>query len=104
MTVVKVRTIHQTNFSGVLATTDRRYNTKLPLKKICKYCLKNGFSFQVGFRENTIIPNKNYIEIICEAFLHFCEDDYEYYLEKEKNLEKWLKKPSNKFKRRNYDI
>ena len=104
MTVVKVRTIHQINFSGVLATKDVRYNTKLPLKKICKYCLKNGFSFQVGFRENTIIPNKNYIEIICEAFLHFCEDDYEYYLEKEKNLEKWLKKPSNKFKGSNYDI
>lgn len=95
MTTVKVRTIHQTNFNGILKTKDVRYNTKLPLKKICKYCLKNGFSFQVGFRENTIIPNKNYIEIICESFLHFCKDDYKYYLEKEKNLEKWLKKLNN---------
>ena len=97
MTVVKVKSVYKINGCGVCETKDRRYNTKLPIKKICKYCLKNGFSFQVGFRENAIISNKNYIEITCDAFLHFGSGDYVYRIEKDNDLERWLIKSSNKF-------
>ena len=97
MTVVKVKTVYKINGCGICETKDRRYNTNLPIKKVCKYCLKNGFSFQVGFRENAIISNKNYIEITCETFLHFGSDDYVYRIEKENDLERWLIKSSNKF-------
>lgn len=40
-----------------------RINSKKPLKKIIKLCLKYNLPFQVSIRDTKVIDNMNYIEI-----------------------------------------
>lgn len=98
MTTIKMKKIYLEYPSGEYETRDKRYETKMPLKKVCKYCLDNGFSFKVGFHDNTLISNKNYIEITDETFCHALNDDYEDFIKKSNNLKKWLWKISEKKK------
>ena len=53
--------------------------------------MKNGFSFKVGFNNNTLINNKKYIEITDEWFIHFEPKERDEYFEKSKKLKEWLK-------------
>ena len=66
-TSVKVREITAIYFDGHYDTKDRRYNVKYSIKKVIMHCLRNEFSFKVGFHGNELIPNKRYIEITCET-------------------------------------
>ena len=66
MTTVKVKEISKVKFNNTYETEDKRYNTNKSLIKIIKYCMKNGFSFKVGFNNNTLVHNKKYIEITNE--------------------------------------
>lgn len=50
---------------------------------VVAYCLKHKLSFKVWFRDNKLISNKNYIEIIVD----FWEGSAPY-----NELKKWLEK------------
>ena len=69
---------------------DKRYETNKSLIKVIKYCIKNGFSFKVGFNDNTLVPNKKYIEIPDEWFTHFNPKERDEYFEKSIKLREWL--------------
>lgn len=68
MTTIKLKDICLVRGNGVYETKDVRYDVKTPIKKVIRYCLKYGFSFKVGFHDNKLISNKNYIEITSDAF------------------------------------
>lgn len=91
MTTVKVKEISKVKFNGSYETQDKRYNTNKSLIKIIKYCMKNGFSFKVGFNDNTLINNKKYIEITDDWFIHFESKERNEYFEKSKKLKEWLR-------------
>ena len=91
MTTVKVKEISKVKFNGSYETQDKRYNTNKSLIKVIKYCIKNGFSFKVGFNNNTLINNKKYIEITDEWFIHLEAKERDKYFEKSKKLKEWLK-------------
>lgn len=90
MTTVKVKEISAIKLNGTYETTDKRYKTNKSLIKVIKYCIKNGFSFKVGFHNNSLISNKNYIEITDEKFIHFEPKERHDYYEKSKRLKEWL--------------
>ena len=69
MTTIKLKEIYLINFNGAYKTKDTRYDVKVKLVKIIKRCIKYGVSFKVGYRNNDLIPNKNYIEITIDAFM-----------------------------------
>ena len=92
MTTVKVKEIRTINFNGNYKTKDKRYKTNKSLIKVIKYCIKNGFSFKVGFNDNTLVPNKKYIEITDEWFTHFNSKERDEYFEKSIKLREWLEK------------
>ncbi len=73
MTTAKHKRIHLYKDDGRYETEDTRYNLKCSIKKVIKFCLAHDFSFKVGFRGNTLIRNKNYIEIIDDAFVGYNE-------------------------------
>ena len=60
MTTVKVKEISKVKFNNTYETEDKRYETNKSLIKVIKYCIKNGFSFKVGFNDCTLINNKKY--------------------------------------------
>ena len=91
MTTVKVKEISKVKFNDSYEAQDKRYNTNKSLIKIIKYCMKNGFSFKVGFNDNTLINNKKYIEITDEWFIHFDSKERNEYFEKSKKLKEWLR-------------
>ena len=91
MTTVKVKEISAVKFNGNYETKDKRYNSNKSLIKVIKYCIKNGFSFKVGFNNNTLINNKKYIEITDEWSIHFDSKERDEYYEKSKKLKEWLK-------------
>lgn len=64
MTTVKVKEISKVKFNDSYETQDKRYNTNKSLIKVIKYCIKNGFSFKVGFNDNTLINNKNTLKLL----------------------------------------
>ena len=90
MTTVKVKEISDVKFNNTYETQDKRYNSNKSLIKVIKYCIKNGFSFKVGFNNNTLINNKKYIEITDEWFIHFKANERNEYYEKSKKLKEWL--------------
>ena len=90
MTVVKVKESSKVKFNDSYETQDKRYNTNKSLTKVVKYCLKNGFSFKVGFNDNTLVHNKKYVEITDERFIHFKPKERDEYFEKSKKLKEWL--------------
>ena len=90
MTTVKVKEICKVKFNGSYETEDKRYNSNKRLIKVIKYCIKNGFSFKVGFNDCTLINNKKYIEITDEWFIHFEPKERDEYFEKSKKLREWL--------------
>lgn len=90
MTTVKVKEISKVKFNDTYETQDKRYNSNKSLIKVVKYCIKNGFSFKVGFNNNTLINNKKYIEITDEWFIHFDPKERDEYFEKSKKLKEWL--------------
>ena len=90
MTAVKVKEISRVNFNDSYETQDKRYNTNKSVTKVVKYCVKNGFSFKVGFNDNTLVHNKKYVEITDEWFIHFDPKERDEYFEKIKKLEEWL--------------
>ena len=90
MTVVKVKEINKVKFNDSYETQDKRYNTHKSLAKVVKYCVKNGFSFKVGFNDNTLVHNKKYVEITDEWFIHFEPKERDEYFEKSKKLREWL--------------
>ena len=90
MTTVKVKEISKVKFNGTYETQDKRYKTNKSLIKVIKYCMKNGFSFKVGFNDNTLINNKKYIEITDDWFIHFESKERNEYFEKSKKLKEWL--------------
>ena len=90
MTTVKVKEISDVKFNNTYETQDKRYNSNKSLIKVIKYCIKNGFSFKVGFNDNTLIHNKNYVEITDEWFIHFEPKERDEYFEKSKKLKEWL--------------
>ena len=91
MTTVKVKEISKVKFNDSYETQDKRYNTNKSLIKIIKYYMKNGFSFKVGFNDNTLINNKKYIEITDDWFIHFETKERNEYFEKSKKLKEWLR-------------
>ena len=91
MITVKVKEISKVKFNDSYETEDKRYNSNKSLIKIIKYCIKNGFSFKVGFNNNTLINNKKYIEITDEWFIHFKSTERDEYYEKSKKLKEWLR-------------
>ena len=90
MTTVKVKEISKVKFNDSYETQDKRYKTNKSLIKVIKYCIKNGFSFKVGFNNNTLINNKKYIEITDEWFIHLEAKERNEYYEKSKKLKEWL--------------
>lgn len=90
MTTVKVKEISKVKFNDNYETQDKRYNTNKSLAKVVKYCVKNGFSFKVGFNDNTLVSNKKYVEITDEWFIHFDPKERDEYFEKSKKLREWL--------------
>lgn len=90
MTTVKVKEISKVKFNDNYETQDKRYNTNKSLAKVVKYCVKNGFSFKVGFNDNTLVSNKKYVEITDEWFIHFDPKERDEYFEKSKKLKEWL--------------
>ena len=90
MTTVKVKEINKVKFNDSYETQDKRYNTNKSLTKIVKYCVKNGFSFKVGFNDNILVNNKKYVEITDEWFIHFEPKERDEYFEKSKKLKEWL--------------
>ena len=90
MTTVKVKEISKVKFNDSYETQDKRYNTNKSMTKIAKYCIKNGFSFKVGFNDNTLVSNKKYVEITDEWFIHFEPKERDEYFEKSKKLRGWL--------------
>lgn len=86
MTAVKVKEISKVKFNDSYETQDKRYNTNKSLAKVVKYCVKNGFSFKVGFNNNTLVHNKKYVEITDERFIHFDPKERDEYFEKSKKL------------------
>ena len=90
MTTVKVKEISKIKFNNSYETQDKRYKTNKSLIKVIKYCIKNGFSFKVGFNNNTLINNKKYIEITDEWFIHFETKKRNECYEKSKKLKEWL--------------
>ena len=91
MTTVKVKEISKVKFNDTYETQDKRYKTNKSLIKVIKYCMKNGFSFKVGFNDNTLINNKKYIEITDDWFIHFESKERNEYFEKSKKLKEWLR-------------
>ena len=91
MTTVKVKEISKVKFNGSYETQDKRYKTNKSLIKVIKKKKKNGFSFKVGFNDNTLINNKKYIEITDEWFIHLEAKERDEYYEKSKKLKEWLK-------------
>ena len=91
MTTVKVKEISKVKFNDSYETQDKRYNTNKSLTRVVKYCVKNGFSFKVGFNDNTLVSNKKYVEITDEWFIHFEPKERDEYFEKSKKLKEWLK-------------
>lgn len=91
MTTVKLKEVSAITGDGLFTTNDTRYNTKRGLLRIIIYCIMHGFSFRVGFRDSTLIKNKNYIEIVDDWFLHFGDDRSERY-DEGKELKEWLDK------------
>ena len=70
MVTVKLKSVHCVNLmDGSYKIDDIRYNLACKPIKIIKFCLKHGFSFRVGIRDNILIENKNYIEIIEDSFI-----------------------------------
>lgn len=67
-TIVKICEITCVHLSGSYETKNTRFNVKYPIAKVIKNCLKLGFSFKVGIRNNTLIHNMSYIEIINDWF------------------------------------
>lgn len=90
MTAVKVKEISKVKFNDSYETQDKRYNTNKSLAKVVKYCVKNGFSFKVGFNDNTLVHNKKYVEITDERVIHFDPKERDEYFEKSKKLKEWL--------------
>lgn len=90
MTTVKVKEISVVKFNNNYETKDKRYNSNKSLIKVIKYCIKNDFSFKVGFNNNTLINNKKYIEITDEWAIHFDSKERDEYYEKSKKLKEWL--------------
>ena len=90
MTTVKVKEISAVKSNGSYETEDKRYKTNKSLIKVIKYCIKNGFSFKVGFNDNALITNKKYIEITDEWFIHCERNERNDYYEKSKRLKEWL--------------
>ena len=90
MTAVKVKEISKVKLNDSYETQDKRYNTNKSLAKVVKYCVKNGFSFKVGFNNNTLVHNKKYVEITDERFIHFDPKERDEYFEKSKKLKEWL--------------
>ena len=86
MTAVKVKEISKVKLNDSYETQDKRYNTNKSLAKVVKYCVKNGFSFKVGFNDNTLVHNKKYVEITDERFIHFDPKERDEYFEKSKKL------------------
>lgn len=91
-TVVKFCEVHCLKGNETYETKDVRYNVKYPIIKVIKKCLKLDFSFKVGFRENTLIGNMNYIEITSDWFLHTKHSERERKFEETKQLMTWMKK------------
>lgn len=91
MTTIKLKDIYLVRGNGTYETKDVRYNVKTPMKKVIRYCLKHGFSFKVGFRDNKLISNKNYIEITSDALLIFTGSVSHERFDKCCQLKKWLK-------------
>ena len=91
MTTVKVKEISVVKLNSNYETKDKRYNSNKSLIKVIKQCIKNGFSFKVGFNNNTLINNKKYIEITDEWSIHFDSKERDEYYEKSKKLKEWLK-------------
>ena len=87
---VKVKEISKVKFNDSYEMQDKIYNTNKSLTKVVKYCIKNGFSFKVGFNDNTLVSNKKYIEITDEWFIHFEPKERDEYFEKSKKLKEWL--------------
>ena len=50
--------------NGAYAQFEERINSKKPLKKVIKICLKYDLPFRVSIRGKEIIENMNYIEIL----------------------------------------
>ena len=90
MTTVKVKEISVVKLNSNYETKDKIYNSNKSLIKVIKYCIKNGFSFKVGFNDCTLINNKKYIEITDEWFIHFESKERNEYFEKSKKLKEWL--------------
>ena len=90
MTTFKVKEISVVKFNNNYETKDKRYNSNKSLIKVIKYCIKNGFSFKVGFNNNTLINNKKYIEITDEWSIHFDSKERDEYYEKSQKLKRWL--------------
>lgn len=90
MTAVKIKEISKVKFNDSYETQDKRYSTNKSLAKVVKYCVKNGFSFKVGFNDNTLVHNKKYVEITDEWFIHFNPKERDEYFEKSKKLKEWL--------------
>ena len=90
MTTVKIKEINKVQFNDSYETQDKRYNTNKSLTRVVKYCVKNGFSFKVGFNDNTLVSNKKYVEITDEWFIHFEPKERDEYFEKSKKLREWL--------------
>ena len=73
MITVKHKEIYLIRGDNSVDTIDTRYNLKCSIKKIIKYCIKHSLSFRVGIRDNAVIRNKNYIEIISsQAAAYLC--------------------------------
>lgn len=90
-TVVKIKTIKLVGANGNYETKDRRFNTTLPIERIVKFCLKNKLAFKVGFRDDMLITNRNYIEITNDWFLRDGLEKTRIYEACEK-LKDWLKR------------
>ena len=90
MTTVKVKEISKIKFNNSYETQDKRYKTNKSLIKVIKYCIKNGFSFKVGFNDCTLINNKKYIEITDEWFIHLETKERNECYKKSKKLKEWL--------------
>lgn len=69
MVTVKYKEINKVYGDGRFETKDTRYELRCSIKKVVAVCLRLEFSFRVGFRDNDLIDNKNYVEIVGESFI-----------------------------------